>query len=92
LINAALIDEILEEAADGIIGEGGYDGGVESEATLESAGDVIFAAAFADLEGARGGDALFAGVEANHDFAEAHEVPAALLFRFDLQGHAFSLE
>src|SRR4029077_20914675 len=91
LVDAALIDEILEQAAYGIIGEGGDHGSVQAEAAFESAHDIVFAAAFADFERARGGDALFGGVEANHDFAEADQVPAALLLRFYLQDHARSL-
>ncbi len=90
-VDAALIHEILKQAADGIIGEGGDHGGVQAEAALQAARDVVFAAAFADIERPRCGDALFAGIEAHHDFTEADEVPAALLFRFDVQRHAASL-
>ena len=76
-VDAALQDEVFDEAADGVVGEGGGDGGAQAEAAAEAAGDVVFAAALPDLEVARGVDAAFAGIEAKHDFAEAEAIPAA---------------
>ena len=56
--------------ADFIVDEGGADGGFQAEAFAEAAGDVVFAAAFPGLKGARCADASLAGIEAQHDFAE----------------------
>ena len=77
MIDAALEDEVFDEAADGVVGERGGDGGAQAEAAAQSAGHVVFAAALPDLELACGVDAGVAGIEAEHDFAEAEAVPAA---------------
>ena len=77
-IDAALQDEVFDEAADGVVGERGGDGGAQAEAAAQAASHVVFAAALPHLKLARGVDAAFAGIEAKHDFAEAQAVPAAL--------------
>ena len=77
-IDAALQDEVFNEAADGVVGERGGDGGAQAEAAAQAAGHVVFAAALPHLELARGVDAAFAGIEAEHDFAEAEAIPAAV--------------
>ena len=76
-IDAALHDEIFDETTDGIVGKGGHDGGAFAEAFAEAAGDVVFAAAFPDVEGARRVDAAFAWIEAEHDFTEGDDIVAA---------------
>ena len=76
-IDAALKNEVFNEAADGVIGERGGDGGAQAEAAAQAASNVVFAAALPQLKLARGVDAAFAGIEAKHDFAEAEAVPAA---------------
>ena len=80
-IDAALEDEVLDEAADGVVGERGGDGGAQAEAAAQAAGYVVFAAALPNLELARGVDAHVAGIEAKHDFAQAEAVPAAVGIR-----------
>ena len=55
--------EVLEKAAHGVIGEGRDYGGLQAEAAFEAAGDVVFAAAFVDIEGAGSRDAAIAGIE-----------------------------
>ena len=77
-IDAALQDEVFDEAADGVVGERGGDGGAQAEAAAQAARHVVFAAALPHLKLARGVDAAFAGIEAEHDFAEAEAVPAAV--------------
>ena len=47
------------------------------KAAAQPAGDVVFAAALPDLERAGRVDAAVARVEAQHDFAERDERPAA---------------
>ena len=64
LADAALQHEVFDQAADGIIGEGGDDRGVKTEAALEAASDVVLAAAFPGAKVARGGDALVARIKA----------------------------
>ena len=53
-IDAALEDEVFNEAAHGVVGECCGDGGAQAEAATKAAGDVVFAAALPDLEMARG--------------------------------------
>ena len=77
-IDAALQDEVFNQAADGVVGERGGDGGAQAEAAAQAAGDVVFAAALPHLKLARGVDAAFAGIEAKHHFAQAQAIPAAL--------------
>ncbi len=77
-IDAALQNEVLDQAADGIVGERSGDGGAQAETAAQAAGHVVFAAALPNLEMARGVDAAFAGIEAKHDFAQAQAVPAAI--------------
>ena len=77
-IHAALQDEVFDQAADGVVGQRGGDGGAQAEAAAQSAGHVVFAAALPHLKLARGVDAALAGIEAEHDFAQAQAVPAAV--------------
>src|SRR6266849_666744 len=85
LTDAALQHEVFDQPANGIVCEGRSDGGVEAETTLQSARNVVFAATFPRAELAGGRDPLVAGIEAQHDFAEAHQVPGAGTLRFDVQ-------
>ena len=73
-VHAALQNKILQQPADFVVGKGGGDGGFQAKAAPQAARDVVFAAAFPDLEFARATDAAFAGVEAEHDFAEGEHV------------------
>ena len=77
-VDAALEDEVFDEAADGVFGDGGDDGSAKAEGAAEAAGDVVFAATLRGGEMARGVDAAFAGIEAQHYFAEADTVPPAV--------------
>jgi hypothetical protein len=43
------------------------------KAAFEPAGDVVFATAFPGTEVAPGRNAFIAGIEAQHDFAQAHQ-------------------
>ena len=77
VIDAALQDEVFDQPADGVIGERGGNGGAQAETAAQAAGHVVFAAALPHLKLARGVDAAFAGIEAEHDFAQAQAIPAA---------------
>ena len=50
LVDAALVHQVFDQAADGVVGERGDDGGLEAEAAAQAAGDVVLAAAFPDVE------------------------------------------
>ncbi len=76
-IDAALQDKVFDQAANGVVGQSGGDGGAQAKAAAQAAGHVVFAAALPDLEVARGVDAALAGIEAEHDLAQAEAVPAA---------------
>ena len=73
-VDAALEDEVFDEAADFVVGEGGQNAGGMAEATAEAAGDVVFAAAFPGGEVAGGANAAFTGVETEEDFTEGEEI------------------
>jgi hypothetical protein len=88
-VDAALHDEVLDEVADLVVNERGDDGGFQAEAFAETAGGVVFAAAFPDLEIPGGADAALAGIETKHDFAEGDLVKGAGGGGFDLEAHNF---
>jgi hypothetical protein len=69
-VNSALQHQVFNEAADGVVGERGGNGGAQAEAAAQAAGDVVFAAALPNLEMARGMDAVLAGIEAQHHLAQ----------------------
>src|SRR5262245_37792954 len=88
LIDAALKNQILKEASDGVVYEGGYNRRLLAEASLKRAGDVVLAAAFVYIEFASRPDTLVAGIESQHDLTESNEVPPACLFGFRTQDHS----
>jgi hypothetical protein len=73
--------------ADLVVNERSDDGGFQAEAFAETAGGIVFAAAFPDLEVPGGADAALAGIEAKHDFAEGDLVKGAGGGGFDLEAH-----
>ena len=77
-VHAALQNKILDQPPDLVVGERGANGGLEAEAAAQAAGDVVFAAAFPDLEFAGRADAAFARIEPEHDFAQRNQVVFAL--------------
>src|SRR5712664_1644727 len=88
LVHAALVNEILKEPPDRIIGERRDDRGVQAEATLQPACDVVFPAAFAHFKGSRRCNPPVSRVEPHHDLAQTDQVPAAIFFWLDRQRHA----
>ena len=87
-LDAALVDQVLDQAADRVVGERRDDGRPEPEAPLEAAGDVVLAAPFPGTERARRRDPLLARVEPEHHLAERDEIEAALLGRPERQQSA----
>jgi hypothetical protein len=83
LIHTALINQILQQTAHGIIDKCRDNGSFQTETTLQAASYVVFAAAFINVEPARGRDSSVTRIEAQHHFAEGDKVPPALIFRFD---------
>src|SRR5215212_5575774 len=81
LVHAALINQILDQAADCVLSERSDDRSVHPEATLQAPRDVVFTAAFPDLKVARGSDASFTCIETQHYFTETDDVPAAVRLR-----------
>ncbi len=76
-VDAALQQQVLEQPADRVVDECRDDGGSQPEAAAQAAGHVVFAPALPHPKRARGVDPGVAGVEAQHHFAQAHEVEAA---------------
>ena len=82
-VDASLEDQVLQQAAERVVGERRDDRSAEPEAPPKPARDVVLAASLRDRKRARGRDAAVARVEAEHDLAERHEVVAAVLGRSD---------
>ena len=89
LIDSTLIDQVLHKPSHGIVRERGDDRGLEPEAALQPAGNVVFAAAFPHAERSRRVHARFAGIETQHDLAERDQVPAASGFFRNRQRHRY---
>ena len=85
MADAALHHKVFHQPSNGIVGEHGDDGGIHSKAALQATGDVVFAATLPHFEMTSGRNALIARVEAQHNLAQAHQVPGALAFRFNVQ-------
>ena len=85
LIDAALIHQVLNKTADGIVSQRRDDSRIQPEASLQTTCDVIFTAAFPDLKAARGGYASVSRIKPQHYLAETYQIPAALAFRFYFQ-------
>src|SRR6266403_242033 len=90
LVHPALVNEILKELPDWIIGECRYDRSVQAETSLQPACDVVFPSAFANFKGSRRRNAPLARVQPHHDLAQADQVPAAIFLRLDRQSHALT--
>jgi hypothetical protein len=87
LVDATLINKILNKPPDWIVGERGNDGGVQPEAALQATRNVVFAAPFVYIKMSRGSNAAVARIEAQHHFPQAYQIPTALLLRPDLESH-----
>jgi hypothetical protein len=72
-----------------VVGKGSANGGFQAEAPAQAAGDVVFAAAFPNLEFTGAADAIFARIKPQHDFAERHHVELALGLVPQLNWHNF---
>jgi hypothetical protein len=88
-VDAALQDQILNQAPDGIVCQHRGHRGAEAETAAQSARHVVLAAALPDRELARGVNAAFAGIETKHDFAQAQTIPAPFCFRKMDRLHVF---
>src|SRR2546425_1700864 len=84
LVDATLINEVLNQASNRIVRERGDQGRIHAEASTQSACDVILASALPNPKCSRGRDAAVARIQPQHHFAETHEVPATGALRLDL--------
>lgn len=78
LVYATLVDEVLQQTPNGIVGECRNDGSVEAKATLQSASHVILASTLRNFKVACSPNPSVPRVEAKHDLAQTDEVPAAI--------------
>ena len=84
-IDASLQNKILEQPAHVVVCKSGANGGLQPEAAPQSAGDIVFAAAFPDFELARRAHTPLAWIEPEHDFPERNQIVLAGTGRFDVQ-------
>src|SRR5215472_11268978 len=89
LVNAPLVEQVLQQSSYRIVGDGGDDGRVEAEATLQAAGHVVFAAAFGDFKAPRGPDATVTRIEPQHYFTQRDQIPASSALRLNGQRICF---
>ncbi len=85
-IDSTLEHQVLDEPADLVVGERGDDRRPEPEAAPKRARDVVLAAAFPHLERTCGRDTAISGIEAQHDFAQADEIPLRASCWLDFEG------
>src|SRR3954465_15884309 len=83
-VHTALHDQILDQPAEIVLRQRSRDHRALAPALTHRTRDVVFAAAFPDLEAARVAHATEARIETQHHFAERGAVPASLSSRFDL--------
>ena len=83
LVDAALVDEVLKEPADGVVCKRRNNGGIEPEAAFEPAGDVVLATSFPGSKRSRGGDTALSWIESEHHFSEGYEIELAPSLGFD---------
>jgi hypothetical protein len=84
-VDAALQDEVLDQAADVVVGECRHDGGALAEAAAQPARDVVFASALPGRERPGRAHAHVARIEAQHHLAEGDFVEEAGFAAFDFQ-------
>ena len=84
-VHAAGLHQRLDEPSDVVVDERRDDGGAQTEATSQGAGDVVLTAAFPDVERAGGADACVARIESQHHLAEGDAIPARLVGALDRQ-------
>ena len=90
-VHASGQHEVLDQAADRVVGQRGDDGRAQAEAPAQAAGHVVLAAALPDPELSGGLDPHVARVEAKHHFTQRYVIEGALLAGAQLQdGHDFS--
>src|SRR5208337_5590526 len=87
LIHSALINQVLQKTPNGVIRKCRHYGGVQTEAALQSSRHVVLAASFIHLETSRRPDSLFPGIQPQHYFSKADQIPAAVLFRSHFKTH-----
>src|SRR6476646_10741505 len=90
LINAALVEKILEQSPHWIVSNCGDDGRIEAKATLQPASYVVFASALGDRKGPSRGNAVIPRIKTQHHLAQTDQVPAMSRFWFDIQRHCDS--
>ena len=78
-LDATLVDQVLDETPDRVVGERRDERRAHPEATLQPARDVVLASAFPGPERPRGRYPAVTWVEPQHDLAERDEVPSAVL-------------
>src|ERR1700752_1638568 len=82
LVHTTLIDQILDQSADCIVSQRRNDCGIQPEATLEPARNIVLSAAFPHLKAARRSNTSLAWIEPQHHLAETHNIPTTLFLRF----------
>src|SRR5580704_13760899 len=83
LAHASLQHEVFHETTNRVIIECRHNRRVHTKTAPESAGYVVFASTFPRSKLTRSRYTIVTGIESEHDFPEAHQVPYAFVFRPD---------
>src|SRR5579863_8113868 len=85
LIHAALVEQIFQQSPNGIICDGGNNGGIQAKAALQAASYVVLATALRNMKRTSRPDSVITGIEPQHHLAQAHQVPLGSGFWLDGQ-------
>src|SRR5215467_319935 len=89
---AALQHQVFDQTSHRVVRERRNHRRLHPERPAQAPRHVIFPAAFPHAKLARSMDADVAGIEAQHDFTEAHQIPAAPFFGANLHAGSFCSE
>src|ERR1700722_13160741 len=82
-VDAALVNQVLDEQTNRVLRKRSDDRSFESETSFQTARHVVLATTFADFEMSGGPNAIVAWIKAQHYFAQAYKVPTARILLLD---------
>src|SRR5260221_1477823 len=78
LVDTSLIDQVLDEPANGVINQCCDYRGIQPKAPFETTCNIVFAAAFPHPKFPRMRNPGFSGIKTKHHFSQGNQVPTAL--------------
>src|SRR5262245_12443527 len=84
LLNAPLVNQILNQAAHWIVSKCCYNSSFQAKAALQPSSHVVLSPTFPTLKSSRGCNPSIPRIEPQHHLSQADQVPSAVGFRFDI--------